>query len=749
MMRFRCWLCIVALAGSSLAIAQDGPVIQGAYRLMHAEQPDSAGAGLVLISELMCAACHDLPDAVHGSISWKPRTPRPLSTATPGEVHAFIASPSDAKPGATMPKHELSEYIVDELSRFVESLGKPSGAQPTLVGSVERGADLYHTVGCIACHAPLRPPGDGVDADDPFAVGTVVDYPAPSIPSVPIRHGIGSVEGFLKATSSSRMPHMKLGEEEATAIAAYLASESEPATVANEIRSVPGDNDAFIRIGCAQCHAEVTSNDTYIRTAITSSDRGCLAETVHSPAVDYAFSGWQRSAIRDALALDAPRTDAGWRVLGTAAANNCLACHQRDGYGGIEPGRVPYFTTTVDADLGDEGRIPPTLTGVGAKLTRDALTQVLTGHGDVRPYMATRMPLFDLGDVDSLVSAFVEADRDAIHAEVNVTGLEHHHRNHYGRELMGTNALGCVSCHDLNGHRSLGIPAVDLARAPSRLRPEWFMAYMSDPASLRPGTRMPAYFPGGKSTYPSLFNGNSRQQIEAIWIYLREIEQTRLPDGMEDAAQYIVVPNDAPVVHRTFLKDVGARAIAVGFPEGIHYAFDATLVRASLAWCGDFLDANSTWNDRFSPYVEPLSDDRWAFPAGMPFATGDGPAWPIETGRTAGYAFKGFRLDDSGTPEFRYEFNGMTIGERISPESSGKGLRRVFSIENATAPFRFLAARGTTIDKRDGGYRIDDQWTTHVDINVGEMIIEQSSTVLVIALEPSDGRIAFTQEIAW
>src|SRR5690606_25791068 len=43
---------------------------------------------------------------------------------------------------------------------------------------------------------------------------------------------------------------------------------------------------------------------------------------------------------------------------------NCLACHERDGLGGVGRDRRPYFTTINNIDLGDEGRIPPPLTGV-------------------------------------------------------------------------------------------------------------------------------------------------------------------------------------------------------------------------------------------------------------------------------------------------------------------------------------------------------------------------------------------------
>lgn len=72
---------------------------------------------------------------------------------------------------------------------------------------------------------------------------------------------------------------------------------------------------------------------------------------------------------------------------------NCIACHKRDDLGGIPAARNESFTGT-DESLGEQGRIPPPLTGVGAKLQGRWMREVVAHGAGVRTTMNTRMPKF-------------------------------------------------------------------------------------------------------------------------------------------------------------------------------------------------------------------------------------------------------------------------------------------------------------------------------------------------------------------
>src|SRR5207245_1587129 len=98
-------------------------------------------------------------------------------------------------------------------------------------------------------------------------------------------------------------------------------------------------------------------------------------------------------------------------------------------------------------------------------------------------------------NVGRMAAAFEKADSSHTEAQAPFENRD----ASYGRKLVGTSGMGCITCHTFAGHKSLGIPAMDLTVMIRRLKRDWFHRYLLDPASLRPGTRMPGFWPEGKS----------------------------------------------------------------------------------------------------------------------------------------------------------------------------------------------------------------------------------------------------------
>ena len=128
----------------------------------------------------------------------------------------------------------------------------------------------------------------------------------------------------------------------------------------------------------------------------------------------YRLDDRQREALIAALkavaegTLPAPTPRAGRRP-DHDGASNCYACHLRDGRGGVEEARQEFFKTTQQ-EMGDEGRIPPSLDGVGAKLRADYMKRYFDVGVKDRPYMLTRMPRFGAANLEPLIAAFAALD---------------------------------------------------------------------------------------------------------------------------------------------------------------------------------------------------------------------------------------------------------------------------------------------------------------------------------------------------
>lgn len=467
----------------------------------------------------------------------------------------------------------------------------------------------------------------------------------------------------------------------------------------------------FARHGCSSCHASPGVDPERGRSYAVSRPRAPALDALDpervltEPAMHsedtsprYRLAEHQRQAIRAALAalpgLPAERSpDA--EITHTMGSFNCLACHQRR-IGDVEVGgpdavRAAHFRVVGNQDLGDEGRFPPPLHGVGGKLKPDALHSVLTGERFHvrRDFMEVRMPGIPADAAGRLAAALEAADAtpgDLDEPSPSSAAVDD------GFELLGTGGMGCVTCHDIHVNPAAGISTIDLATAYDRLRPGWVFRFLQDPAAIRPGTRMPAYWPEGEANFPHLGDGTTEGQIGALWGFLSLGASMPTPEGMDIGSELVLVPDQRPLVFRTHMIDVGPRTIAIGYPENVHAAFDANTVRLAKIWRGAFFDAKGTWQGRAGQFFGPYGTDVLNLPAGPAFAVLndiDSP-WPA-TGRydrNVGGRFLGYRLDDHGRPSLRYRLGDIEIEETPTPLPGGGGadLVRRFRLDAGPAP---------------------------------------------------------------
>lgn len=441
-------------------------------------------------------------------------------------------------------------------------------------------------------------------------------------------------------------------------------------------------------IGCVNCHNMPKGNKEAIGPKSLEMDQlnlraGCLSDKPEK-VPNYYLSDKQIDSIRFSLAKTKSVPEPESTIQFRMAQLNCVACHERNGFGGPEPQNLPWFTTAIP-EMGEEGRVPPRLTGVGDKLKEDFLREVMKQGVRHRPYMKVRMPNYHNSPAD-LVSLFVKQDRPGAesvarlpHDETEIRALA------AGRRLSGTKGLSCAQCHTFGNVAATGIQALDMQLMTKRVRPEWFYRYLLEPTKYRPGTRMPNSFPEGQSVYKQIYEGNAEHQIAALWKYLAQGKDASLPDGLQ-RDQIVLEPTDRPVLYRNFLDGLSARGIAVGYPGGVNIAWDAETMALKKIWQGAFIDASMHWRDRGVGRQKPLGDlivDLEGGPS-VSLLNAANQKWPDDALIREQYRFLGYRLAKDGSPTFRYQVGDLTVSDSIQVDPSGdqKGFKRTITVEN-------------------------------------------------------------------
>jgi mono/diheme cytochrome c family protein len=537
----------------------------------------------------------------------------------------------------------------------------------------------------------------------------------------------------------------------------------------------------FTNLGCASCHQLKRDGKTIAgiqAKPLSKLDptKGCLAisrdTTLAAAVVDPLQPGSgprlpqfdlnfnQQSALAAAIttpiAADAKPT-AAQAITHTMTAFNCYACHSRDKVGGPERDRNALFISAIP-EMGDEGRVPPPLDGVGDKLNDEWMRHVLDNGAKDRPYMLTRMPRFGGGNVGHLSAAFAANDR---RTEATVPKIEEPEirTRAAGRFLVGDKALACIKCHRFGENRATGIQALDLQTMTRRIREDWFFRYMVNPEIYRPGTRMPSAFVDGKVAVKDLYHGDANQQLLAIWTFLKAGTQAAVPEGL--IANLIELkPSGKPILYRNFLEGLTPRGIAVGYPEKGHLAWDANNLSLTLLWHGRFIDAGKHWEGRGPGKQGPLGDHVVRFEETSPFArlesTGPNVPWPNQPPNERGYRFLGYALDTQGRPHFKYQGPDFAVEDFPQPVPQGAegSFKRQLTV-TATKPvddLYFRAAAGQTVEAQaDGWYIINGVVRVRISGAQGQPALRKSGnlTELLLPVKFTNGKAEITQEIVW
>ncbi|MCA8952667.1 MAG: hypothetical protein KDE27_24355 [Planctomycetes bacterium] len=689
--------------------------------------------GRVLLGELGCVRCHASGDHVLGAASG------PSLTTVAGRIDQsylveFLQDPRTVEAGTTMPDllrdmqgPELAA-AADALAHYLRSFSSGSVgdvdadvAEPEVDEAArQRGEELYRRVGCRACH----------DNDD---ARRYLDR----------KYSTAALNAFLLAPHAARpaqrMPDFGLAPAEAHDLTQFLQTlpRARTAPLPVDTAKAAAGRTLFGARGCAACHelADESRRDAPAAKPLDQLDalRGCLSETAGTgPAYDLTAA--QRSDLRAALAaLGTPATgnDLAIELL---ARRRCLVCHRRGDVDAVTAGLARDLFGTDDPTLGEEGRMPPPLTGVGAKLQREWLTGAIAHGQRERPYLHMRMPGFgvefaaQLADLLTTVDAEsgdgiapLPEDRDAAEAVKTV-----------GRELVSDGGMNCISCHRFAGEQAGSMAAIDLVYSTGeRLRPEWFARFLRDPFRFKPNTLMPHFFPDGRSTRPAIADGDVDRQIAGLWHYLAEGRNVRRPTGLRPPPIELTVADEAVMLRRS-VQHTGKRGISVGYPGGVNVTFDAERLGLNQVWWGRFVDARPVWTSQGSGEAQILSQDRAELPNGPAFAAlpaADAP-WPAATRRERGDAWRGYDLDAARRPTLRYTFGDVAIADTPSEMRVDGGrttLRRTLRLTGPAASLWFRAARDARIERLDAR-----------TVRVGRALLVASDTPAEIVAIPGD-----------
>lgn len=214
---------------------------------------------------------------------------------------------------------------------------------------------------------------------------------------------------------------------------------------------------------------------------------------------------------------------------------------------------------------------------------------------------------------------------------------------------------------------------------------------------------------------------------------IREYVISDGPSGTGEDVDPIIVDAPTNTILRSFMDIPGEKntetsarpsrtlrvthAISVGSPEQIHYTYDLDKGALVQVWRGAFLDATPMWHERGDGSSRPMGMvQRLGAPVLFLSKLASPQANWIADTTGSGYHPKGYVLDNSDRPTFRYQSYGASVEDKIRVLGEGKGIQREVTITNPASDLYARLIDGTSITAIENGmYLVDGQAYFRID----------------------------------
>ncbi|MCA8969736.1 MAG: hypothetical protein KDC95_08130 [Planctomycetes bacterium] len=544
--------CRLLWEGFGIARELVPPTVLVHTKIQAAVDGESALAGREMVADRQCLACHALPESQATSMIELRRRGVNLSGVgsrfTLGFLAKWIEDPHALRPTARMPKIALGGRDEQEnasrardLATWLATLRDPELDRMTISGGTAlRGGHLFARFGCVACH--LRPDAD--ELIDPRGADRV---PLRNVRSKWSTRA--ALAAFLKLPDRHdrwiRMPDFGFSDDEAADLSAFLWETS----AADAFASQATDGDATRGLAlanelrCASCHVfqdidGLTAAQARPWTEVASAvaeKKPCGAAGF---APDFRLSPVDLSRLAAFATTDPNGVSAGNACTAEfferqVAALRCTSCHVYDGRVDDQTrfaSEVADITAPPKPEEVDQ--IRPELTWLGEKLRSEWGTKFLKGEAtSPRTWLHARMPRFrsrarELADGMAAMHGLETTKKSEIEAPREDLARA-------GSRVAGNKGHACTTCHSIGKFAATMVfesPGINFDRVSERLRHDFYLRWMLDPQRFDKRTKMTKFGDEKGRTALPAFDGDAREQFEAVWQYLLEGSKIRPPD---------------------------------------------------------------------------------------------------------------------------------------------------------------------------------------------------------------------------